>query len=771
MLQRNIEHHPAVYRDPAPAYAGAHAQPGFESELLAGALRSLRRHARLVLACVLIGTTVTTVGVLMVAPQFKASVVFFVDPRRTQLLKDRDVVGLPGPGTDSGVVESEAEVMKSPALMLRVARQLDLANDEEFTSRSLLGTFKAVLLWPLRMLSGSTGDTDPLSAIAEKLSGQVEAKRRNLTYLIELNAWSRNPGKALKLADTIAEHYLARQMEAKSAVAQRATHWLNQQVAELRDRVQASERAYEQYKAESGLFSTRGENLSDHQVAQLNEQLVNARARAAEARAKLDQLKQITPDKLQTAAASPEVLQSTVVSQLRGQYAETARRHAELVTRYGARHPQVEIVRAQLSDIAGQVTAEIGRIVASARAEYQTAASREVSLEASLNGLKTDAARSNQSAVRLRELEREAQANRELFQAFLARAKETTAQIDLQLPDARIVSAASVPTAPGYPRRTLIVGLGFFVSLGLGVVLALARDVFGTGFRKAEELEIAFGLPPLTSIPLVEGPRRWPSLRGPPLLGDPRSLHRVDATAAQRDAWSEEGGRARRLASLALDYPDSPFAESIRSLRFSLNHAAAERDIVTVLVASALPGEGKSTVAANLARVAAAAGERVLLIDGDLRGPTLAEAFASGGSAGLAGLLAGASDLKGSMHRDARTGLYLIAGTTRRSGAEALELLSSERMGGILALARTNFDLVILDTSPLTTVIDSRVLIDQVDGVVLVVASQQTSRDAVAAALRESPGIEEKIVGVVLNKAAEEFDRRYHNAAPPAAAA
>ena len=722
------------------------------------------------MVCLLIGTTLALTVALSITPQFKASVTVFVDPRRTQLLKDRDVVGVAGPGTDNGVVESEAEVMRSPALMLEVVRKLDLVNDEEFAGTSLFSAVKAILLWPIRVLFSSPGEADPSFAVAERLSEQIETKRRALTYLIELNAWSRNPEKARKLADTVVDVYLTRQMAAKSDVARRASQWLNDQVGELRNRVTNSERAYEQYKAESGLFRERGENLSDRQVAQLNEQLINARARAAEARAKLDQLSRITPDKLQSAAASPEVLQSAVISNLRGQYAEFGRRHAELTARYGTLHPQVGIVQAQRNDIAGQINAEIGRIVASARAEYEMAASREKSLEASLNELKKDTGRLDQSMVRLHELEREAQANRELFQAFLSRAKEATAQIDMQLPDARVVSAASMPIAPSYPRRTLIVALGAFVAFGFGVVLALVRDTLSTGFRKAEDIEITFGLSPLASVPLVESPRRWRS-HVAPLLGDLRALHqRVELSGpADGDRHDRNGAATRRLAGLALEEPDSPFAESIRSLLFSLRHAAPERDMTIVLVTSALPGEGKSTVAVNLARMAAAAHERTLLIDGDLRRPNLATAFDIPNSTGLADLLTQERDLTGTLHRDARTGLCVMAGTTRLSGAEAMSLLSSQEMGKVLAVVRRHFDLVVLDAPPLT-VTDSRALIELVDGVVMVVASEDTSRDAVATALRESPGIEEKLIGVVLNKAAGEFDHRYHEVASEAAA-
>jgi succinoglycan biosynthesis transport protein ExoP len=330
-----------------------------------------------------------------------------------------------------------------------------------------------------------------------------------------------------------------------------------------------------------------------------------------------------------------------------------------------------------------------------------------------------------------------------------------------------------MPIVPSYPRRTLIVALGAFVGLGFGVVLALVRDTLSTGFRKVEDIETTFGLSSLASVPLVESPRRWRALHVAPLLGDLRGLHRTAELSAPADSNGHDRNAAatRRLAGLALDQPDSPFAESIRSLLFSLKHAAPERAMTIVLVTSALPGEGKSTVAVNLARMAAAGHDRTLLIDGDLRRPNLATAFDIPNSTGLADLLAHNRDLSGTLHRDTRTGLYVMAGTTRLSGAAALSLLSSQEMGKVLAVVRRHFDLVVLDAPPLVTVTDSRALIELVDGVVMVVASEDTSRDAIATALRESPGIEEKLIGVVLNKAAGAFDHRYHEVASAEAAA
>lgn len=755
MLERNSGYplpvpHSRMAFIPAPPRARA-----ADSETLSGILRSLRRNFKLIAACALVGAVVgTTVGFTL-TPEYKASASIFVDPRRMQLLKERDLQGVPGPGTDTGLVESAAAMMKSPSLMRKVAEQLDLVNDREFSEVGVIGMIKRVLFWPLRFFAGSsrTANSDPLAGVTSALSGQVDAKRRNLTYLVDITAWSQDAAKAARIADSVAAAYLAEQAGARSEVATNASKWLDEEAERLRGRVKEAENAFEKYKAETGLFAAGGEALSDRQLGQLNDQLMLARAKTAEARAKFEQLKDITPETLQRTSA-PDILQSAVISSLRTQYAEAAKYLAEMTTRYGPGHPQVAVAQAQRRDVANQITAETGRIVASSKTEYEMATGRERSLSASVDELKARASKLNQASIRLRELERDAQASRDLFQAFLSRSKEAASQIGAQLPDARIVSPAAIPRGTSFPPRTLIIALGLFGGLGLGVAFVFAREIFDHGFRSAEEVEASLGILPLASIPLVERSRGLLPSGDAPGLGDMRWPQLV--------ARSSPPPAAAHLSGLILDEPDSIFAESIRSLLFSLKHAAFERGVRTVLVTSALPREGKSTIAANLAR-AAAVESQVLLVDGDLRRPSLASTFNIRSSIGIADVLSDSSDLAGSICSDPRTDLYMIAGTTRLSGADAQSPFVIERVHSLLTHARQVFDLVIVDGAPLLPIVDARMLIEQVDGVLMVVDASQTGRDAVSAAMRGSPGLPEKLIGVVLNRTVDDVGRRYRD--------
>lgn len=762
MLQRNIEHQHAPWESHLPLRMDANVRRNAEAEALSSIFRAMKRNLRLIVATTIAGTLIAVAVVTTITPKYQATAELLVDPRQTQLLKDRELFGAHGTGTESSVIESEAELLQSAGLMRQVAEKLNLAQDDEFGQQGLVGRLKAFVLSPLRKLLGREDGGDSLTGVVAALAAAVEAKRRNLTYVIELSVWSRDAAKSAHLANKIAESYIAQQIATKRETAQQITKQLNQRVDELRERVNASENAYEKYKAETGLFDPGGENLSDRQIEKLNEQLVQARAEAAQARAKYEQLRQITPDRLQTAAATSDVLQSGVVSNLRGQYADVAKNAAELTTRYGPQHPQVQIARAQLRDLSAQITGEIGRIVASAQSEYEIAKSRQSSLETSLNELKEHGAEFNHAAIRLHELEREAQANRELFQAVLGRAKETSAQLDMQLPNARVVSAASVPAKPAYPNRTLLIGLAFFGSLGLGIAAALARTALAPGIRDTEDVKSLFGLYPLASIPRVGAQTKPPITVGRLGLGEMRLLgHKPDAEPINAGSTPETPESKAPLGLSAMDQPDSLFAENMRALCLSLKHAARDANMRVILVTSALPGEGKSTVALNLARTTAAAGDRVLLIDGDLRRPSIAAAFGSGEAPGLADVLIGRCNVRSAVRRDPRSGLYVIAGRSSVSGNEALSLLSSNAMGQLIAMTRNAFDHVVIDASPLLPIADTRRFIEYADGVLMVVAFEETPREAITSALRSAPNLEDRLLGVVINKSDDELGRYY----------
>ncbi|NJM33942.1 MAG: polysaccharide biosynthesis tyrosine autokinase [Rhodomicrobium sp.] len=718
-----------------------------EREALSKILRALLRNARLILLTTLGGTAAVAFIVLFaLTPQYQAVSTILVDSRKTEILKDREVVGRPA--TDNGAIESEAELMKSPAVLGKVVKALQLDRDAEFIgSGGLLGWLNWLLLAPLK-----SAFSEPKSEIGdladratEILKSKVQASRRNLTYVIELSVWSENGDKAAKIANAIAETYLAEQVGTKNSTVKKATTWLNEEVERLRSRLALSEDAYETYKAEAGLFDPGGLNLIDRQIAHLNEQLVAARARAAEAESRYKQLEQITGDKLKSASSSQGIFQSSILQGLRSQYMQASLKHSELIEKYGLRHPQVIAAKADLLTLSNQIDEELGHMVANAKTEFEIARSREVFLNTSLDELKTSAAQINQRGIKLRQFEREVQANRGLFEAFLSRAKETSAQINMQMPDARILSFALAPQRPSYPRKNLMIGLGFFASLTFAICLILVPAIYSENFYNIIDVQQTFGVKPLATVPLVKPS----STKGSELLGrsflssnqaiQPLSLHPVDFDTKQ-------------LANFIVQEPDSDFSESINSLYYDLYKIKIRHGISIIAITSALPGEGKSILAANVARAAAISGNRVLLIDADLRRPSILSKLNLPMSQGVLGILKGINNYKQLIIQDRLTPLHVIAGSNRINSSEALGLLTNDKLKVLFKDLRADYDFIIIDTPPLLPVTDGRILIGNADGVILVVASEQTSKRAINAVFQYNNDIEKILIGVVMNK-------------------
>ena len=353
------------------------------------------------------------------------------------------------------------------------------------------------------------------------------------------------------------------QTAAKNAATSQAAGWLGDRLDELRRRVTDAERAVATFKGENNIVDTgEGRTLGERQVSELNQQLILARARTAEARARLDQVAKASAASV-GAGSIPEVLLSQVIGNLRGQYAEAARREAETTSTYGPRHPAVSAMRAQMADIRLQIDREIARVTSGIRNEYEAAQSRERSLERSLADLKAQSAKADQASVRLRELEREAQASRILLEQALLRFRETSEQEGLQRPDARILSPASPPLKPSEPKTALMLLVGLVGSLVAGLGVAAIAESLGRGYRTKREVESSLSIPVIGMVPLID-PARGPGRR---LLSraasGPQSLH-VGA-----------GRRARLLSRYGVDQPLTPFGEVVRTVRTRL---AAERD-------------------------------------------------------------------------------------------------------------------------------------------------------------------------------------------------
>ncbi len=508
----------------------------------------------------------------------------------------------------------------------------------------------------------------------------------------------------------------------------------------------------ESFKTKHGIVAAKGTDLNEQQIAKLSEQLILVRAETAQKRAKYQSLLAVIKKGGETTSFADR-LQSQVIGTLRTKATELRRVLADLRAKYGSRHPKVQSTRAQLLDVNAQIKVEAKRILNTATNDYQIALSRERSIEKSLNLLKGEKTGNNQASIRLRELEREADADRQLFNAFLTRFKEVSQQQSLQTAESRVIENASVPTNPSAPVKRSIAGFSLILGLALGCALAFLLEKLDNGFRSPHEVEKFLGVSVLASVPHAEAGTRagW--------------LARHFGNLFERLPWigakAQSLPKRSALARFALDKPLSGFAEAIRSLRMEVRYLTADDQLNVIAVTSALPGEGKSTLASNMAQQAAAAGKKVLLIDMDLRRPMLTPLYAPTAKKGVVELINGSADPSEVFVFDPDNGLNFVPAIRSLSAAEAAETLTSEQTKTMLDWAREEFDLVFVDTAPLVPVTDGRAVVSHVDAVTMVVRWEKTDRAAVQAALQRTPGLEEKLAGIILNNVVEEQARYY----------
>ncbi len=544
-------------------------QAGLVDIDLLGLYRALRKRLGVILGITIGLTALVIVYVFQLTPLYSAETLILLDQQKTQVVDAESVMS--GLGGDSPTVDSQVEILKSRSIARRVVEELHLDEDPEFNPKLKA---PSLLRWVnprnwLAALLPAAADKDPelaqealLNAIVNGVVGRTEVSRRGLTYVMSLKFTSESPVKAARIANALADTYVVDQLEAKFNATRKANEWLSSRLASLRTLVEDSERAVEIFRTQNGLESAGGTTINDQQLSELNAQLILARTNLAEKQAKYSRARQILSGGGSIESVA-DVVQSGTISTLRGKEADLARQQADLSSKYGPRHPAILNIDAQRKDIQHQIGSEVTRIVGSIQNESAIAQSRVDSLQKSLNDLKGTSNENNQAFIQMRELEREAEANKTVYESFLNRFKETSQQGDLQTPDARVISAATTPVFPSYPRKSFVAAVAFVISAMVGVGVALLLEHLDNGMRTTRDIEETLGLAHLVSLPQVLD-------KGP-------------------------DGKKMLPQNYILAKPLSAYSESLRSLRSALALSNVDNPPRVLLFTSALPNEGKTT--------------------------------------------------------------------------------------------------------------------------------------------------------------------------------
>lgn len=687
-------------------------------------LLTIRRRLRLLSAVALAVFVTTILLTLQETPKYTATAGVVLDTRKERINNVQQVLSdLP---TDSSVVDTEVEILKSGQLAERVVRALNLDQDPEFNPTlrkpagvsavvaGVKGLFGAAAPQPHRFTSIELQKLH--EGVVSNVIGNLAIRRVGLTYVINIGYVSESPTKAAAIADKFAELYLLEQLEAKFEATQQATRWLNNQLDQLRQQVLKDEAAVQQFKIDNNLLSASGTTLTEQEISSYSQTLAQARAQLAEDEARL------SAARIQLARTSNEgdvgeALNSSLIAGLRAQRATVSAQLAELQGRYGERHPEMLKAKRQLSDIDAQIQQEIHTIIANLEAKVQVSRERAGAVGGSLGGAKGTLAANNRAMVRLNELQRNAEASRTIYESYLNRYKETSSQGGIGQSDARIVSKAKIPGAPSSPNVSRNLMMGLLLALGAGFATVILVETLDAGLATAEDVERRLDTAYLGSVPLLSS------------VADDKLESPIDHLVSK---------------------PLSGFAEAFRSLQAAILHARPGEPVKVVAITSALPGEGKTTTAICLARSAALQGRRTVVVDCDLRRRTVNRMMPEEPKVGLLEVLNGEATLEQALSLDAASGASILP--LARTWFTPRDVFGSAAMDRLLIDLRARFDLVILDTAPVLPVADTRVLASKADLLVLLARWRKTPQPAIEAAFRLLHGTGVNIGGVVLTQ-------------------
>jgi len=671
---------------------------------------------------------------MQLTPQYRATALVMIDSRKAKVTNTPDV--LSGITTEIAAIQSEIEVLKSSSLLGRVVDKRSLDRDPEYGAAppsllsQVIGQVRTVYSgWfnteASRAHSASPDDAAKLRAIAI-LSRNVAVTVRNRSFVIAVSLESAVPARAKELVDTITDFYLVDQLQAKLDANKRATEFFNERLDELKQSVSKAESAAASFREKSGLTIGKDSTIASQSLSELNSQLVQARTQRAEKESRLVALQQAARNPA-TLGGITEVLANPLISSLRAQEAEVARRIGDLNQRYGESHPRLLQARAEQGQIQGRIGAEVAKIISSVQGDAEAAKSKETELQAQVDSLEKKAGGLGQNEVQLRQFEREAQSTRAVYEDFLKRSKEIREQQDIQQPDARVLSPADLPTVPAFPRYGLTMAAALVLGLAMGVGVVLLLERLDGGFRMGEQVERMTGRAMVGMIPSLSRT----------MLG------------------------ARLPACFAIEKPASAYGEALRSTFTAISLGTLDQSPKVLMVTSSLPGEGKSTFVCSLAALLARSSpdKRIVVVDCDLRRSSVSKAL------GLPveddtidQYLSGAKTIEQVVKRDEASGLYYIP--ARANTPNSSEILDSKAMRNFVKALSGMFDYVFLDTPPVMAVSDSRITAQLADYIIFLIRWEQTPRELAVNALRLLRDVR-KNIGVVLSQVNVRRHARY----------
>lgn len=662
-------------------------------------------------------TVLVAFVVLAIRPQYSSTSTLLIESQQARAIKIDEVYGI-----NSGQQEyylTQFEILNSRFLAERVVKQLNLANHPDFQDEpSIVASLRSHI--PFLPQAQPLSSDEQLRVSQERLINSF-TKRLTIapvrkTQLVKINFETYDPILAAAIANALGEAYIDSQLEAKMGITQKANSWLGGRLGELREQLNDSERKLELYRSANNLVDVEGVTTLDaKELTRLSDEITVARAKYAQIDSFLQVVQRFGKVDIARLESLPEVTSHPSVQNVKKDLVIVERKVSELSKIYGPKHPKMIAAQSELSAVHDSLREQIANLVRGIEDEAQSAKQNLANLESQFAQAKTGFSQLSSVETEYRRLLREVETNRQLFDSFLARQKETAVTGDFDSPVARFTDRATIAIEPSKPKRKLFIIIAFVMSLGFAMVLALVIDLLNDTLKTTSDVESVVAQRALGFIP--------------------KSAKK--ATQEQKDV-------------AFFDANNKQHSEAVRSLRTSLSLLALDKPSKILAITSSNPAEGKTTVCINLA-FAYAALERVLVIDADMRKPTLGPRIGVPAyQPGLANFLSGTESIDECIVSDVKPNVDVLA-----AGAiplNPLELLLMPEFSELLLSLSARYDRILIDTPPVQAVSDALVLAGKADGVVVVVKANHTRSGVVKNSLAKLNQAHGKVFGVVLNQ-------------------
>ena len=678
----------------------------------------LRKHQWLIITFLLTVVTVVTIASFKMKPEYEAAARVEVDKEAQNMQPFTDSNSFGEYEDSEAYIETQTKILQSETLALMTIKSMDLGRYPEFGGSSSSTAWQHV------------GAASRRPAILGAFLGRLSIKRVTGSRLIEVQFAAEDPQLAAQVVNTHLQNYVEQNFRSKYDATIQASNWLSAELEELRIKVEKSEDARIAYERENQIWQIdEKQDITTQKLADLSKSVTDAQTDVAQKEALYRMAISGNVDAL------PAARSNAVISNLLGRKSALNEDYAQAVDQYGPNFPKVLRIAAQQKEVDDDLDKARKNMIESVEEDFTTARTHAELLQEALDKQKAEANGLAEKLVQYHILQHDAESNKQLYDGLLQKLKEAGITAGLRSSNIRVVDPALTPTTPARPQKARNILLSFLVGLVGGVGLALFREYLDNTVKSPDDIESLTGLPSLAVVPSLPGVNANQS--------------RFSRLAREAAPQSASGPRVELLSYIQ---PKSQISEAFRALRTSLLLSQADHPPQVILVTSALPREGKTTAAVNLAVTLAQLGDRTLLMDSDLRKPGIRRALnlTIGKEVGLSSYLAGVSTLDEVMipHPTINN---LVALTTGPVPPSPADLLSSHRMREAIVELRHRFKFIVIDSPPVMAATDPVILSALTDGVLLVVRSCETPKEAFTRTRDLLAAVKCRLLGVVLN--------------------